>query len=235
MSGNAASDLSIIVFAYNEAQNVEPVLAELRAWLDEHEPGAQIVLVDDGSSDETAVHAERALSGARHRVLRHERNRGIGAAIKTGVAAATGQWVTFLPADGQIEPGAIGTLRAAALREQADVVFSLYADRNDGLDRTVLSWGMRALVHVIHGVRLESDGPYLFRRALFAPEQLPSDSFFLNLEFPIRMLAAKQRIATVTIRCRPRRAGASKSAKAKVVLRVARELVAFRVRRLLEA
>ena len=93
---------------------------------------------------------------------------------------------------------------------------------------------MRALVQVIHGVKLESDGPYLFRRALFLPEQLPSDSFFLNLEFPIRMLAARNRTATVTIRCRPRRSGVSKSAKARVVLRVARELLAFRVRRLRE-
>ncbi|HMI91911.1 MAG TPA: glycosyltransferase family 2 protein [Polyangiales bacterium] len=230
----ASSDLSIIVFAFNEAQNVEPVLAELRAWLDANEPGAEILLVDDGSNDETAVHASRALAGCRHEILRHERNRGIGAAIKTGVAAATRPWITFLPADGQIEPAAIGTLRAAAKQHAADVVFSLYADRNDGLDRTVLSWGMRALVHAIHGVRLESDGPYLFRRALFRPEQLPSDSFFLNLEFPIRVLAAKNRTATVTIRCRPRRSGVSKSAKARVVLRVARELLAFRARRLIE-
>jgi dolichol-phosphate mannosyltransferase len=232
--GQASSQLSVIVFAYNEAQNVEPVLAELRAWLDANEPDAEIVLVDDGSSDETAVHAGRALAGCRHSILRHQHNRGIGAAIKTGVAAATQPWITFLPADGQIEPAAIGTLRTAAQQHGADVVFSLYADRNDGLDRTVLSWGMRALVHAIHGVRLESDGPYLFRRALFLPEQLPSDSFFLNLEFPIRVLAAKNRTATVTIRCRPRRSGVSKSAKARVVLRVARELVAFRMRRLLE-
>jgi dolichol-phosphate mannosyltransferase len=230
-----SSDLSIIVFAYNEAQNVEPVLAELRAWLDGHEPGAEIVLVDDGSSDETSAAAARALQGCPHRLRRHERNAGIGAAIKTGVAAASGRWITFLPADGQIEPAAIGTLRAAARAHGADVVFSLYADRNDGLDRKVLSWGMRALVQLIHGVRLESDGPYLFRRALFVPEQLPSDSFFLNLEFPIRALAAKQRTHTVTIRCRPRRSGVSKSAKAKVVMRVARELVSFRIRRLLES
>ena len=231
---NARSDLSIVVLAYNEAQNVEPVLSELRAWLDQHEPGAEIVLVDDGSSDDTAVLAERALAGCRHQVLRHGRNRGMGAAIKTGVAAASESWVTFLPADGQIEPSAVGTLRAAAAREPVDVVFSLYADRDDGIDRKILSWGMRSLVRAIHGVRLESDGPYLFRRALFAPAQLPSDSFFLNLEFPIRMLAADRPTATVTIRCRPRLAGVSKSAKAKVVLRVARELINFRVRRLLE-
>src|SRR5689334_22649913 len=124
MGASMNPELSIVVFAFNEAENVEPVLAELRAWLDQHEPNAEIVLVDDGSRDDSAARAERALAGCAHRVLRHERNRGIGAAIKTGTAAARGEWVTFMPADGQIEPEAIGVLREAQKRERADVVFS---------------------------------------------------------------------------------------------------------------
>ena len=181
-----AVDLSIVVFAYNEAENIGPVLAELRAWLQAHEPNAEILFVDDGSSDATAAEAARALDGMPHRVLRHERNRGIGAALKTGVAAASAPWVTFLPADGQIEPAAIGTLRAAAASDDSDVVFSVYADRDDGIDRKLMSFGVRALVLAVHGVKLRCEGPYLFRRELFIPEQLPSDSFFLNFEFPIR-------------------------------------------------
>jgi dolichol-phosphate mannosyltransferase len=227
--------LSIVVFAYNEAANIAPVLGELHAWLSRHEPGAEILLVDDGSSDATADEAARALLGCEHRVLRHDRNRGIGAALKTGVAAARAPWITFLPADGQIEPAAIGTLRAAAAARAADVVFSVYAGRDDGLDRKVLSWGVRALVHAVHGVRLQSDGPYLFKRELFVPEQLPSDSFFLNFEFPIRVLVAKHKTDIVTIECRPRRSGESKSARPGIVLRVARELVMFRLRRFREA
>ncbi len=227
-------DLSVVVFAYNEAGNVAPILQELRAWLDAHEPGAEIVLVDDGSTDATSAEAERALAGCTHQLLRHARNRGIGAALKTGVAAARAPWVTFMPADGQIDPASIGTLRAAAASPGCDVVFSVYADRDDGLDRKLMSWGVRALVRAVHGVRLRSDGPYLFRRTLFVPDQLPSDSFFLNFEFPIRVLAAGRATEVVTIGCRPRRSGQSKSARAGIVLRVARELLAFRVRRMRE-
>jgi dolichol-phosphate mannosyltransferase len=229
-----AADLSIVVFAYNEADNIRPVLAELRAWLRANEPNAEILFVDDGSSDATADEAARALDGMPHRVLRHERNRGIGAALKTGVAAASAPWVTFLPADGQIDPAAIGTLRAAAARGDNDVVFSVYADRDDGFDRKLMSFGVRALVLAVHGVKLRCEGPYLFRRELFIPEQLPSDSFFLNFEFPIRVLAARRPTQVVTINCRPRRSGVSKSARAGVVVRVARELLVFRMRRLLE-
>jgi len=229
------ADLSIVVFAFDEEENIAAVLGELRAWLDVHEPGAELVFVDDGSRDHTREEAARALAGTRAVVLRHERNRGIGAALKTGVAAASGAFVTFLPADGQIAPDAIRTLRDAQREAGADVVLSVYDHRDDGLDRKLLSAGVRALITLVHGVRLHSDGPYLFRRSLFLAEQLPPDTFFLNFEFPIRVLAAGLRVATVTIACRPRRAGFSKSTGLRRVAGVARDLLGLRVRRLREA
>ncbi len=234
MSESSHPPLSVIIFAFNEAENIAPVLAELCEWLRFHEAKAEVIFVDDGSTDRTAGEAARALQSVPHQVLRHPRNRGIGAALKTGVAAARAPWVTFLPADGQIGPEAIGTLRAAAAVEHADVVFSVYADRDDGATRKALSFGVRALVRAIHGVTLRCEGPYLFRRALFRPDQLPSDSFFLNFEFPIRVLVGQAPTSVVTIACRPRRAGHSKSAKVRTVLIVARELLAFRVRRFVE-
>jgi dolichol-phosphate mannosyltransferase len=224
-------ELSVIVFAFDEEANVAPVLLELRRWLSANEPPAEIVFVDDGSSDGTSAEAAKALSGAAHQLLRHETNRGIGAALKTGVRAAKGAWVTFLPADGQIAPSAIGMLRAAAAREQADVVLSVYDHRDDGLHRKILSAGVRSLIWLVHGVRMRSDGPYLFRRSLFDPDQLAPDTFFLNFEFPIRMLGAGIPIAVVTIECRPRRSGRSKSTGLKRIYGVTQDLIELRGRR----
>ena len=171
-----------------------------------------MIFVDDGSTDGTADAAARALDAFPHTLLQHPENRGIGAALKTAVGAARGRWVTFLPADGQIAPDAIATLRAAASgRADVQVVFSVYDDRDDGWDRTLLSWGVRTLIRLVHGVRIASDGPYLFRRALFDPDQLKPDTFFLNFELPIRAASAGLVTETVTIACRPRRAGRSKS------------------------
>ncbi len=223
--------LSVIIFAFDEAENIAPVLGELRTWLDAHEPDAEIVFVDDGSRDRTSEVAARVLAGTAHRMVRHERNRGIGAALKSGVRVATGEWVTFLPADGQIEPAAIGTLRDAQLRTFSDVVFSVYDDRNDGLDRKLFSLGVRTLILTVHGVWMRSDGPYLFRRALFEPDRLPPDTFFLNFEFPIRIIAQHRPTTVVTIRCRPRRAGHSKSTQWHRILGVAKDLIDLRVRR----
>ena len=122
-------------------------------------------------------------------MLRHERNRGIGAALKTGVRAATLPWVTFLPCDGQIAPQSLETLLSAAQAQDLDVVFSVYLDRDDGWHRTAMSAGIRALIQAMFRVNMRSDGPYLFRRELFDPDLLLPDTFFLNFEFPIRALA----------------------------------------------
>lgn len=224
--------LSIIVFAFDEEENVAAVVGELVAWLRANEPRSEIIFVDDGSRDDTLERARAALAGFPHRAARHGENRGIGAALKTGAALARGAWITFMPADGQIEPAAIGTLRAQA-DDATDLVLSVYDHRDDGFDRTILSAGVRALITLVHGVRLRSDGPYLIRRALFIPADLPPDSFFLNFELPIRALAAGLRARTVTIACRPRRAGASKSTGLRRVAGVAKELLDLRRRRAL--
>lgn len=228
-------ELSVIIFAFNEEANIAPVLLELRNWLSSNEPSAEIVFVDDGSSDGTSAEASKALAGAPHQLIRHESNRGIGAALKTGVRAAKGTWVTFLPADGQIAPDAIGTLRDAAARDRSEVVFSVYDHRDDGLHRKILSAGVRALIFLVHGVRMRSDGPYLFRRPLFDADQLVPDTFFLNFEFPIRILGAGVPTTVVTIACRPRRSGQSKSTGLKRIIGVAQDLLELRVRRAKEA
>ena len=228
-------ELSVVVFAYDEEDNIAPVLSELGRWLAENEPSAEIVFVDDGSSDGTSNEAATALAGTPHQLLRHSDNRGIGAALKTGVRAARGSWVTFLPADGQIAPDAIATLRAAAAKEGADVVFSVYDHRDDGLHRKVLSAGVRSLILLVHGVRMRSDGPYLFKRNLFDADKLVPDTFFLNFEFPIRMLGAGVSSSVVTIECRPRRSGHSKSTGLKRIYGVAQDLLDLRVRRLRES
>jgi dolichol-phosphate mannosyltransferase len=229
----SAPSLSIIVFAYNEAENVVPVLSELLGYLDSHHPNTEIVFIDDGSRDATSDLARAVLSGRNATLLRHERNRGIGAALKTAIRACHAEWVTFMPADGQIEPAAVSTLLAAA-NERVDVVFSTYEQRDDGLHRKLLSAGIRALVLAVHGVTLRCEGPYLFRRALFLPEELPPDTFFLNFEFPIRMLVRGRVTRNVVIRCRQRRAGVSKSVGLKRIAGVARDLIDFRIRRMRE-
>ena len=91
-----ASATSVIVPAFEEGTAVAGVVESLRvaaAW-------KEILVVDDGSSDETSRWARDA--GAL--VIRHPYNKGNGAAVKTGIRSATGEWVLILDADGQHRP-----------------------------------------------------------------------------------------------------------------------------------
>jgi len=88
--------VSIVIPAYNEGASIGPLVSELRASADWHE----VIVVDDGSIDETGAKATAA--GAR--VIRHPYNKGNGAAVKTGIRHATGRFVLILDADGQHRP-----------------------------------------------------------------------------------------------------------------------------------
>jgi len=85
--------VTVIIPAFNEAESIGPVLAALRAAA----PWQEILVVDDGSSDGTAERARAA--GAR--VIAHPYNKGNGAAVKSGIRAATGEYILIMDGDGQ--------------------------------------------------------------------------------------------------------------------------------------
>lgn len=88
--------VSVVIPAYNEAESIGGVVArvlERQAW-------REVLVVDDGSLDETAARAE----GAGARVVRHPYNKGNGAAVKTGIREAQGDVVLLMDADGQHDP-----------------------------------------------------------------------------------------------------------------------------------
>ncbi|MCH8264440.1 MAG: glycosyltransferase family 2 protein [Proteobacteria bacterium] len=98
-------NISIVIPAKNEAENLKGFLPRLLASM----PDAECIVVDDGSTDDTASLAEQ--HGAR--VVSHPYSKGNGAAIKTGARAATGDIIVFLDGDGQHRPEDIPTLLAA--------------------------------------------------------------------------------------------------------------------------
>ena len=96
------SSVSVVVPAFNEARGISDVVADLTTA----GPWYEIIVVDDGSTDETA---ERA-AGAGAVVVRHPYNKGNGAAVKSGIRRATGEFVMIIDGDGQHRPEDAGRL-----------------------------------------------------------------------------------------------------------------------------
>jgi glycosyltransferase involved in cell wall biosynthesis len=112
--------VTVIVPAYNEARTIEQVLRRLT----ELDFDAEILVVDDGSVDETVEIVgglEAEISGLR--LIVHERNQGKGAAVRTGINASTGDFVMIQDADLEYDPSDIPKLLAPLFDGVADVVY----------------------------------------------------------------------------------------------------------------
>src|SRR5690349_10518283 len=115
--------LSIVIPAYNEEDAIEAILTQCLAAREPLKKATglsevEVIAVDDGSKDRT-----RELAGKfkEARLLVHPQNRGYGAALMTGFEAATGDYLSFLDADGTCDPLAFADLFKALEREKADM------------------------------------------------------------------------------------------------------------------
>jgi dolichol-phosphate mannosyltransferase len=129
-----APSLSVVVPVYNEAENVEPLVAELHRVLTSI-PGLlefEIVYVDDGSNDGTSTRlAELRGDFPELRVLRHRTNYGQSAAIRSGIRAARFSTIATLDGDGQNDPGDVPRLLEAYLAGTAELVVGCRRVRRD--------------------------------------------------------------------------------------------------------
>jgi dolichol-phosphate mannosyltransferase len=209
-------ELSVVIPAHNEAENVGPLLREIGAALGTGGvPEYEVVLVDDGSADATSARAQEAAGDVRHLVVvRHASPKGQSFAIVTGVRAARGRWIATMDGDGQNDAADIPRLMAA--RDAA-------APRPDGGPLLLAgyrkarrdSWLKRVSSRIANGVRGRMLGDYtpdtgcglkLFEREAFlAIPQFDHMHRFL----PALFLRAGGRVMSVEVGHRPRTRGRS--------------------------
>ncbi len=134
--------LSVIVPVFNESGTIAGVVQRLR---DTGMP-MQIILVDDGSVDGTSQAVDQFSNDANIVVLHHETNRGKGAAIRTGVAAAVGDVIVIQDADREYDPSDFRFLLQPILAGEADVA---YGTRYGHCDRQLSPWWHQAVNNFI--------------------------------------------------------------------------------------
>lgn len=203
--------LSIVVPALNEETTVYAVLLEHAAVGHEIVGDAfEMSVCDDGSSDGTWAELERARQAIPQlRLIRHESNRGIAPTVRELYAQASGEWVYFGPADGQVPADALRRMWAA--REGAALVVGERVPRRDPVARRVIarlySWLLRSLFRLpVHDI----DSVKLYRRSELQTIAARSTSNFLEAELLIRLCQGRKLIREVVVEHRPRTSGQAK-------------------------
>lgn len=202
--------VSCVFPARNEALSLARTVAEWADVLPSVTRDHEIIVVDDGSTDDTlGVLRELSSHHPRLRVVSHGRHRGYGAAIASGFAHATLPLLFFTDADGQYDPRDLAPLLDGLAR--ADIVAGYRLRRADPPLRRVLSGGYNAATRLLVGVSLR-DLNCAFKamdRETFERLAIEGTGFLFNAELVLRARDAGLIIAEVPVRHRPRMAGRS--------------------------
>ncbi len=205
--------LSVLVPVYNEERTVGDLLDRLASTPPYDK---EVIVVDDGSRDGTAAALERWAGTPGLVLLRHARNRGKGAAVRTALAHATGEFVIIQDADLEYDPADMPRLVEVLRRGEADVVYgSRYLRPAAPLPWTRFRLAvvlLNGLVRLLYGRRLTDEATCYkaFRTRLLRDLDLQACRFELCPEITAKLCRRGLPIVEVPISFRPRRAADGK-------------------------
>jgi glycosyltransferase involved in cell wall biosynthesis len=231
--------LSYFFPAHDEAENIEPLVAEALRDLPALAERFEIIAVDDGSTDGTADIADRLTAAHPDlvRVVHHPTNLGYGAAVRSGIAAARYPLICFTDGDRQFRIADLARLTRRLAQpgrsgHEPDVVAGYRIRRADPLLRLAYARAYRATLRVFFGlaVRDPDCACKLFRRESLDGVNVESGGAFLSAELLIKVGERGGVIVEQGVPHYPRSAGRASGADPRVVLRAARDFWALRLR-----
>ncbi len=225
--------LSYFFPAHDEEANLRGLVAEALVTLPALAETFEIIIVDDGSRDATpAIADELAAADARVRVIHHQRNRGYGAALRSGFGAARHDLIAFTDGDRQFRVTDLTRLIDRFQQGGADAVVGYRIKRADPLIRILYARAYRFANRLFFGLRVADVdcACKLFRRDSLAGIGVESEGAFFSAELLIKFRAAGRQVVEVGVPHYPRTAGSPTGAKPQVVLRAMRDFWLLRLR-----
>ncbi len=221
--------ISVIVPAFNEAGSLESTVKHILGAIDDP-TSAELVLVDDGSTDETHLLMQRLAETcpARVVIVHRPKNGGMGAALASGFEQASGKVLTWIPGDGEYDLEEV--LGGLSMLDDNEIVLIQRTARGQ-LGRNLMSSAMYLLIRVLFGFNATGYcGIFIVKRSTWDTVAITSRDVFFTLEVAIRARQAGWRTALHQAEWRPRREGRSKVFNLSTIIRNVGELFAFRWR-----
>lgn len=219
---------SIVVPLFNEEENIFPLVQKIIEAVGENPRFLEIVLVDDGSGDATA---DLALSLAeqdeRVRLVRHERNRGLGAAIRTGLKSARGDLVLYtdadLPFDFKLIPQLISQSSANSL------VSGYRLNRGEGGRRLLLTTVYNFIIRILFGLNLHdvNFACKIFPKRFLQKAEFHSIGSFIDVEILLEARRLGLEIIEHPLVYYPRERGLSTLSRPQVIFFILREMFGY--------
>jgi glycosyltransferase involved in cell wall biosynthesis len=220
--------LSVVLPAYNEeqiiARTVSDILDVLHGWMKDFE----VIVVDDGSTDQTASIVTALCEKDSHvRLTTHSINQGYGAALASGFAAATKELTFFMDADGQFDIRDLATF--FPFIASYDAVIGYRIDRQDTWVRKLNAWGWKQVVRFALNVHVHDiDCAFkLLPTEFLHTYPLETRGAMINAELLYKLKQAGCTYKEVGVRHLPRRSGKATGANLSVIARAFRELLIF--------
>ena len=228
MSANHVDSLSVFFPAYNDAPSLPTLIARTFAVLEQNVPDFEVIVVNDGSQDNTAevLQQLQQLHGPRLRVIHHDKNRGYGGALRTGFASATRDFVFYTDGDGQYDPGELPLL-LERMSPDVGLVNGYKLDRNDPQHRIWIGKAYNAFARFLFRVRIRDiDCDYrLIRRSLLEEIKLISTSGTICVELVRKLELTGYRVVEVEVHHYPRLHGRSQFFRVRSLLQTLLQLI----------
>lgn len=226
------TSLTLVLPAHNEALNLPGVLASAAEVMPRVAHSFDVIVVDDGSTDDTSkIAADEAQKwGIQLSVIRHERKSGYGRTVGDGLRAAKGDWVAFTDSDGQFDMDDFVVL--AQLAARADLVGGYRRTREDAFMRSVVSFVFNTLLRIIYGLRIRDVdcAMKIIRRSFLDVARVEARSALINAELYWKAQHGGFTTRQAPVTHLPRVAGVRSGARPKAIVRAIKELIVFRFR-----